>query len=117
MMLHTITRKDLLDLVYRHKEEFLASIRRCDVYIVTPYYGREKVLAFNEFLKKISHESEPTWRPCLDGCPDYHRINDEYPKSYVRARMHSYYFHRWNPTRGVFQGLNVFFEIKYVLSG
>jgi hypothetical protein len=34
MMLHTITRKDLLDLVYRRKEEFLASIRRFDVYIV-----------------------------------------------------------------------------------
>jgi hypothetical protein len=28
MMLHTMTRKDLLDLVYRRKEEFLASIRR-----------------------------------------------------------------------------------------
>jgi len=53
MMLHTITRKDLLDLVYRRKEEFLASIRRCDVYIVRSYYGREKVLAFNKFLKKI----------------------------------------------------------------
>jgi hypothetical protein len=28
MMLHTITRKDLLDLVYRREDEFLASIRR-----------------------------------------------------------------------------------------
>lgn len=27
MTLHTITRKDLLDLVYRLKEEFLASIQ------------------------------------------------------------------------------------------
>jgi hypothetical protein len=117
MMIHTITRKDLLDLVYRRKEEFLASIRRSDAYIVRSYYGREKVLAFNEFLKKMRHASEPSWYPCLDGCPDYHRINDEYPKSYVRARMHSYYFHRWNPNRGVFQDFKEVFEIKNVLSG
>jgi hypothetical protein len=117
MMVHTIIRKDLLDLVYRRKEEFLTSIRRCDVYIVRSYYGREKVLAFNKFLKKIRHASEPSWHPCLDGCPDYHRINDEYPKSYVRARMHSYYFHRWNPNRGVFQDFKEVFEIKNVLTG
>lgn len=42
MMLHTITRKDLLDLDYRCKEEFLVSICWCDGYIVRPYYGREK---------------------------------------------------------------------------
>jgi hypothetical protein len=62
MMLHAITRKDLLDLVYRCKEVFLASIRRRDVHIVRSYYGQEKVLAFNEFLKNIRHASEPSWQ-------------------------------------------------------
>lgn len=79
MMLHTITRKDLLDLVYRRTEEFLASIRRFDAYNVRFYYGREKVLAFNKFLKTIRHAFELPWHPYLDGCPDYHCINDEYP--------------------------------------
>jgi hypothetical protein len=104
MMIHTITRKDLLDLVYRRKEEFLASIRNYDTYIVRSYYQREKVLAFNKFLGRISHASEPSWYPCTDGCPDYDRINDEYPKSYVGARMHSYYSHRWNPGRLHYNG-------------
>jgi hypothetical protein len=117
MMIHTITREDLLDLVYRRQEEFLASIRRYDVYIVRSYYGREKVLAFNEFLRTIRDASEPSWHACLDGCPDYHRINDEYPKSYVRARMHSYYFHRWNSNRDVFQDFKEVFEIKNALTG
>jgi hypothetical protein len=107
----------LLDLVYCRKQDFLASIRRYDVYIVRSYCERESVLAFNEFLKTIRHASEPSWHPCLDGCPDYHRINDEYPKSYVRAKMHSYYFHRWNLNRRVFQHFKEVFEIKNVLSG
>jgi hypothetical protein len=117
MMIHTITRKDLLDLVYRRKEEFLASIRNYDTYIVRSYYQREKVLAFNKFLGRISHASEPSWHPCLDGCPDYDRINNEYPKSYVGARMHFYYFDRWNLNRGVFQDFKEVFEIKNVLTG
>ena len=69
MMVHTMTRKDLLDLVYRRKEEFLASIRNYDTYIVRSYYQREKVLA-NKFLKKYAaHPNRPA--PCLDGCPTY----------------------------------------------
>lgn len=117
MKIHTITRKQFSELVYFQKEDFLASIRRFDAYIVRSYYPREKVLAFNDFLKKTSRASEPSWHPCLDGCPDYHRINDEYPKSYVRAKMHSYYFHRWNSNRDLFLEFKEIFEIKNLLSG
>lgn len=117
MKIHTITRKQFSELVYFQKEDFLASIRRFDAYIVRSYYPREKVLAFNDFLKQTSRASEPSWHPCLDGCPDYHRINDEYPKSYVRAKMHSYYFHRWNSNCDLFQEFKEIFEIKNLLSG
>lgn len=117
MKIHTITRKEFSELVYSQKEDFLASIRRFDAYIVRTYYPREKILAFNKFLEKTRQASEPSWHPCLDGCPDYHRINNEYPKSYVRAKMHSYYFHRWNAHRDLFQEFKEVFEIKNLLSG
>jgi hypothetical protein len=38
-------------------------------------------------------ENEATWMPLYDECEDYHRINDEYPKSYVKAKTHSFMFH------------------------
>jgi hypothetical protein len=40
-------------------------------------------------------ESPPSWHPCYDGIPDCHRINDLYPHSHVKARMRSFYFHRF----------------------
>jgi hypothetical protein len=115
-MIHKIDRAELLDLVYRRKEEFLESIRRFDAYVVQSYYPANNLLAYKRFLKSIRDKSEASWHPCLDGCPDYHRINDEYPKSYVKAKMHSYYFHRWNQNKDIFEEFKEVFEIKNALT-
>jgi hypothetical protein len=112
-----ISRSDFLDSVFREKSRFLDSIRKNEVYVVRQFYPRERIVRFREFLRAIREESPPSWHPCLDGCPDYHRINDEYPKSYVRAKPHAYFFHRWNDHKDIFKPFKEIFEIKNFLGG
>lgn len=106
-----------MDLVYHDPESLMRSIQDLDVYIVKKFYARDKILKFREFLADISRASEPSWHPCLNGCPDYHRINDEYPKSYVKGKVHQYFFHRWNEHKDVFDEFKEIFEIKNSLAG
>ncbi|HYT89849.1 MAG TPA: hypothetical protein VEL76_14160 [Gemmataceae bacterium] len=94
----------------------MKSIDRFDAYIVKRFYERDRIAAFRQFLLAIFAASEPSWHPCFDGRPDYHRINDEYPKSWVKARMHSYYFHRWNEHRDLFSDFKEIFELKNYLA-
>ncbi len=116
-MIQNISPEKFLDLVYRETELFMNSIKDNTVYVVKDFYSKKKIKEFFSLLESFRQTFEPSWHPCLDGCPDYHRINDEYPNSYVRAKMHSYYFHRWNRHRDVFDDFKDVFEIKNYLAG
>ncbi len=116
-MVITLTREQFLERVRCDAEGFLDSIRRFDAYVVKDFAPKEKILRFRQFLQGFSKSSSPSWYSCLDGCPDYHRINDEYPHSYVRAKMHGFYFHRWNANRSLFEEFKEIFEIKNRLAG
>ena len=113
----TVTRDEFLERVYEDTDRFMASIAENDVYVVKSFYPREQVLGFREMLAELRAESEPSWHPCLDGVPDYHRINDEYPESWVKAKMHSYYFHRFNERGDLFEPYRDIFELKNFLAG
>jgi hypothetical protein len=115
--MHTISRSQFLEMVYHHPVEFMASIQKGETYIVKQFYPSESIRSFRHFLRKFQQGSQPSWHPCYDGCPDFHRINDEYPNSWVKARMHSFYFHRWNEHRNLFNDFKEIFEIKNVLAG
>jgi hypothetical protein len=116
-MLHTLTKPEFVDLVYNNCEGFLAAIDNFQSFIVRSYFDQGRILALRTLMREIACMFTPSWHPCLDGCPDYHRINDEYPKSWVKARMHSFYFHRWNARRDLFDGFKEIFEMKNWLVG
>ena len=113
----TIGRDTFLDLVYRDTDGFMKSIDANEAYVVKGFYPRDQVLAFRRFLQDFAADVEPSWHPCLDGVPDYHRINDEYENSWVKARMHSFYFHRFNEHNAVFDQFKEIFELKNHLAG
>jgi hypothetical protein len=115
--IHITTRSEFLGRVYEDTDGFMDSIARNDVYVVKEFYPRDLVLGFRELLRKFSEEQEPSWHPCLDGVPDYHRINDEYPGSWVKARMHSFFFHRFNERGELFDSFRDIFELKNFLAG
>src|SRR6266540_231470 len=113
--INTVGRDEFLTFAHEETSEFMQSIDANEAYVVKGFYPREQVLAFRRFVEDFARASEPSWHPCLDGVPDYHRINDEYPKSWVKARMHSYYFHRWNEHRDLFSDFKEIFELKNYL--
>ncbi len=115
--IHTVTRDEFLDRVYHDTERFMASIAEHDVYVVKAFYSPGFVAQFRQMLVDFSASEEPSWHPCLDGVPDYHRINDEYEGSWVKARMHSFFFHRFNERAELFDQFRDIFDVKNFLAG
>lgn len=88
------------------------------VFIVKEAYSKKELQTFREHLRRIDMDSEPEWYPLYDGCPDYHRINDEYENSYVKTKAHQFFFHLWyqhnDPILSLFKDT---FELKSILMG
>ena len=112
-----IERARFLDLVYGGRDEFMASIDAGVCYVVKRFYPRGLLLEMRALMGRWRREAPPSWHPCYDGVPDYHRINDLYPHSYVKARMRSFYFHRFNERRALFDRFKEIFEMKNFLAG
>ncbi|MEN7526313.1 hypothetical protein [Cupriavidus sp. DL-D2] len=91
-----------------------------EVFIVRNFMAPELVDAFKAFCLKFSKAQEASWHPCLDGCPDYHRIHHQYPQAYVKSTQHGYYFHPWNEHFRQLDGfsrLAEIFELKAKAAG
>lgn len=112
MPVSVISRSDFLDFAYRDTDKFMASIDAGDAYVVKAFYPRALIDSYRDFLREWAKREQPSWHPCLDGLPDYHRINDEYPESWVKARMHSFYIHRFNANRAWFEPFKDILELK-----
>jgi hypothetical protein len=86
------------------------------VFIVRSYYEPALIDYMKDFCLNFAKLHEPSWHPCVDGCPDYHRIHDQYPHAYVKATQHAYYFHTWNLNANLFEKFIPLFELKALLS-
>jgi len=112
-----IERATFLELVYGRRQEFMAAIDAGLCYVVKRFYPRELILEMRDLMTRWRRETAPSWHACYDGVPDYHRVNDLYPQSYVKARMRSFYFHRFNERRALFERFKEIFELKNFLAG
>jgi hypothetical protein len=108
---------ELLERVLREPEAFLATLASPTVYVVEGFHARDRVLAFRRRVLAQRRAEPPSWHPCLDGVPDYHRIVDDYPGAWVKSRMHAHYFHRFNGNAGLFAELHDVFRLKNALAG
>ncbi|QET02566.1 hypothetical protein FOB72_11315 [Cupriavidus pauculus] len=91
-----------------------------EVFIVRNFMDEKRVDDFKHFCIGLSRETPASWHPCLDGCPDYHRIHHQYPQAFVRSTQHGYYFHPWNDnfaTFAEFPGFEEIFELKARAAG
>ena len=112
-----ISRQDFLDRVFGETDAFMASIEAGVAYVVDGFYPRERVLDFRERALRWAAAEEPSWHPCVDGVPDYHRVVDDYPGAWVKSRMHAYYLHRFNGSAELFDDFRDIFRVKNHLDG
>ncbi len=87
-----------------------------EVLIVKEYIAEEKIDQFKQFCLDFSKKNEATWSPCLDGCPDYHRIHNNYPNAYVPSVQHAFYFHSWNENSDKLMDFQEIYSLKAALA-
>ena len=89
-------------LIFEEDDEFVVdtinSIYNGDIFVLTNAFSKNFI---NELMQKIYiklHSSEPSFHKMIEGCPNFHRVQDEeIAKKYVFSSIrHSYYWFNWN---------------------
>ena len=93
MQINVLSRPEFIDLACRDTAGFMQRIDRPQAFIVRKFYDRSAVLKLRNETLAPGLASEPIWHPLRDACPDCHRLHDNYPKSYVKQKMHGSHYH------------------------
>ncbi len=118
MQVNVFSRPDFIDLVYGDSAGFLQRIAAPEAFIVKQFYNRDAILKFRNETFVAGLVSEASWHPLHDDCPDYHRLHDNYPKAYVKQKMHGFYHHGWYAhNRAKFAFFAEIFALKNRLAG
>jgi hypothetical protein len=105
-------------LVYHQTPEFLRLLNTPEVFIVKSFFDKDYILGLRRSVFQMGQQSEPSWHPLYDGCPDYHRHHDNYEKAYVKGKIHTFYFHSYyEKNAALFEKFNEIFRLKNALAG
>ncbi len=70
------------------------------------------------YLKNVGSNSFPQYYPIVKGCPNFHRINDNDERAYVKGIFHQFVFYPWNQDYfDLFEKFRLLFYLKNALSG
>lgn len=118
MRVSSISKPDFLELARGRTAEFLRRIDEPEAFAVKAFFPRQEILAMRREVFASGLASAPGWHPLRDGCPDYHRLHDNYPNAHVKQKMHAFYFHGWYPdNRAKFDYFREVFALKNFLAG
>jgi hypothetical protein len=106
------------ELAFKHKGELLKIIDAGDVIIVRGLYDPKALRALRDRAFAWGQSTPASWHPCVDGCPDYHRLHNNYPKAHVRQKMHAFYWHGfYSENLDLMKQFEDIFHIKNRLAG
>ena len=118
MNVHHVSREEFRDLALRSPDDLLAIVDRPDAIIVKRMYEPASILALRSRAYVWGTSTEPSWHACVDGCPDYHRLHDNYPGASVKSRMHAFYWHGYHDANAaLMREFGDVFAIKNSLAG
>jgi hypothetical protein len=113
-----ISRRDFIDMVYLKAGEFMERINSPEAFVVKAFYDSRSIRDFRDAAFQTGLTSEASWHPLHNDCPDYHRLHDNYPKAYVKQKMHAFYYHNWySRNKNKFDFFAEIFSIKNFLAG
>lgn len=111
--IHIIKKSELEELILL--PDFLSGLEN-NAYIVRGFLPEQLIDKIKKRCFDFSKNMPDSWHPCIDGCPDYHRLHNNYPQAYVKALQHAYYFHPWNGNDELFEYFKDIFSLKISLS-
>ena len=76
--------------------EVRAGIEAGDVYVLKNAIAPSKILRLRKYLSQVGTHSLPAFQAIRVGCPNFHRINNWDPRSYVKGGFHQFSFFTWN---------------------
>lgn len=65
------------------------------IYLVKNVIEKEKIFQMRQGIQEWSATENETWMALDQNCKNFHRINDQYEKSYVRTKAHTFYYNLW----------------------
>ncbi len=96
----------------------LALINEPQAFVIQGFYPHEEIFALRSRCFDRNRDSEPAFHPLIEGCPDFHRLHDNYPNAYVKSKMHSFQHHGWKEENGaLFHYFREIFALKNRLVG
>lgn len=99
-------------------QETISSLYNGDFLIIKNAISKKYIENLKSELIKISENEKSSFHKILDGCPNFHRIQDEkvLGKYSVNSIRHSYYFFRWNQDKlKIFDSIDRYWSmIKYL---
>ncbi|MCC5450489.1 hypothetical protein LMJ53_01920 [Rheinheimera sp. UJ51] len=95
--------------------DFISNLEN-NVYIIRGLFNKELIDEIKDSCLSFSSKTADSWYPCIDDCPDYHRLHNNFPGAYVKAIQHAYYFHPWNDNDALFDSFKKIFSLKLALS-
>ena len=90
---HQVTREEFFALAYHREDRLFEMIDAFEVLVVQRMYDPAELRSLRNGAFEWGQSTEPSWHPCVDGCPDYHRLHDNYPQAHVQSKMHAFYRH------------------------
>ena len=95
-----------------------AALEQGQILISRQVLSTELTRRITDYLSTIGRSSLPNWRPIEPGCPNFHRLNWDDPRAYVRATFHQFSFFPWNQdVFRLFEKLTDLFRLRNRLCG
>jgi len=93
MKINQISKTEFYHLVYNEEVDFLRRIHSPEIFVVKNFYNSLEIKEIRNAAFNWGEQTETSWHPLIDGCPDYHRLHDNYFKAHVKQKFHGFYYH------------------------
>jgi hypothetical protein len=93
-------------------------LRAGDLYVARKLVDPDWIAMAKGYLRDIGRHSLPTYQPIAPGAPNFHRLNRNDPRAYVKGSFHQFVFYAWNQdVLDLFARARPVYHLKNRLSG
>jgi hypothetical protein len=113
MKINHISKTEFNQLVYKEEVDFLRRIHTPEIFVVKNFYDSDEIKKIRNVAFDLGQQTEASWHPLIDGCPDYHRLHDNYLKAHVKQKFHGFYYHSYfAQNKNLFNFFKEIFDVK-----